>query len=208
MVGVPRSKGCAACRKQKKKVSVKVLDHSSMFTDHQQCTVLSEPPCTRCSRLDISCTGYNELRFKFQDESLSFRTKTKSSTSCDLLCKLPASRILQHERNFEDSDNMSFPISSSDSSKSRKSQLKLFESELPSQLTFIPTNTLTCLIDSYLWSIDAHYSDTSNSLTWNFGAFLEDIPRYLGTNQTLDIAADALVRACLLLPAPGRTIID
>lgn len=53
MVGVPSSRGCVACRKQKKRC-------------HAENNV---PPCLRCRRLQIDCIGLGERRLKFQDES-------------------------------------------------------------------------------------------------------------------------------------------
>ncbi|KAI9152247.1 hypothetical protein HJFPF1_09476 [Paramyrothecium foliicola] len=47
MTGVPRSKGCDECRKQKKKCDQ------------------AKPACSRCARLKIACKGANEKRFKF-----------------------------------------------------------------------------------------------------------------------------------------------
>ena len=46
--------------------------------------------------------------------------------------------------------------------------------------------------------------DTSVQLPWNFGPFLEDIPRHLGLNEALDTAADALVTAYGQLRTTGQ----
>ncbi|KAF2155894.1 hypothetical protein K461DRAFT_83900 [Myriangium duriaei CBS 260.36] len=54
MVGVPQSKGCEACRKQKKS-----CEGTSI-------------PCVRCKRLKIPCIGRGQQRFKFQDETFRF----------------------------------------------------------------------------------------------------------------------------------------
>lgn len=35
--------------------------------------------------------------------------------------------------------------------------------------------------------------DTGHSLAWNFGGFVYDVPRCLGSSDALDTAADALV---------------
>ncbi|KAH7152629.1 hypothetical protein EDB81DRAFT_930933 [Dactylonectria macrodidyma] len=56
MVGVPSSRGCAACRKQKKKC------------DQQQ------PVCGRCSRLSIPCIGNGVKRWIFKQENASTST--------------------------------------------------------------------------------------------------------------------------------------
>ncbi|GAM82626.1 hypothetical protein ANO11243_006080 [Dothideomycetidae sp. 11243] len=54
MVGVPQSKGCDACRKQKKSCEGDTI------------------PCVRCKRLQIPCIGRGQQRFKFQDETARF----------------------------------------------------------------------------------------------------------------------------------------
>jgi hypothetical protein len=60
-------------------------------------------------------------------------------------------------------------------------------------LTTIPTNILSFLIASFTRSIDGRDADTGHHLAFNFGVFLHDVPRYLGFNESLDAAADALV---------------
>ncbi|KAL4881181.1 hypothetical protein BJY04DRAFT_61326 [Aspergillus karnatakaensis] len=49
MPGVPSSRGCDACRRQKKK-----------------CDQI-KPACTRCARLQIPCVGSGQRRFKFKE---------------------------------------------------------------------------------------------------------------------------------------------
>ncbi|KAF2732001.1 hypothetical protein EJ04DRAFT_609162 [Polyplosphaeria fusca] len=49
MPGVPTSRGCDACRKQKKKCNQ------------------AKPRCSRCVRLDIECKGSGQQRWKFQE---------------------------------------------------------------------------------------------------------------------------------------------
>ena len=53
MPGIFTSRGCTACRKQKKAC-------------HAENDI---PPCHRCKRLNIDCIGFGLRRFKFQDES-------------------------------------------------------------------------------------------------------------------------------------------
>lgn len=53
-------------------------------------------------------------------------------------------------------------------------------------------NQLTRLIAAFASKIDAS-ADINIQLPWNFGDFLSDIPRRLGTNDALDAAAQALV---------------
>jgi hypothetical protein len=40
-----------------------------------ECVTKSEPPCTRCIRLNIKCIGYGKRRLKFQDESTKYTSK-------------------------------------------------------------------------------------------------------------------------------------
>ena len=53
-------------------------------------------------------------------------------------------------------------------------------------------NRLTRLIAAFVSKIDAS-ADIRIQLPWNFGDFLSDVPRRLGTNEALDAASDALV---------------
>lgn len=56
-----------------------------------------------------------------------------------------------------------------------------------------PPDILSSLFTSFARSIDGRDVDTGHHLAFNFGAFLHDIPRHLGSNESLDTAADALV---------------
>ncbi|KAH7348314.1 hypothetical protein BKA65DRAFT_594168 [Rhexocercosporidium sp. MPI-PUGE-AT-0058] len=51
MPGVPSSRGCDACRKQKKKCDQ------------------SKPACSRCARLKINCIGSGQQRYKFKNQT-------------------------------------------------------------------------------------------------------------------------------------------
>ncbi|KAF2665055.1 hypothetical protein BT63DRAFT_392410 [Microthyrium microscopicum] len=53
MPGVPSGKGCAACRKQKKKCDQ------------------GKPACSRCTRLRIECVGSGEQRYTFKNQSVA-----------------------------------------------------------------------------------------------------------------------------------------
>ncbi|KAH7141520.1 hypothetical protein B0J13DRAFT_556957 [Dactylonectria estremocensis] len=57
MVGVPSSRGCAACRKQKKKCNQE------------------QPVCRRCVRLEIPCIGNGVKRWVFKQENTSTSAK-------------------------------------------------------------------------------------------------------------------------------------
>lgn len=77
MPGVPKSRGCEACRKVRKKVSghrrqrwVRVrlgVPYADLWPD-VQCDQV-RPSCSRCSRLKIVCTGAGVQRFVFVDET-------------------------------------------------------------------------------------------------------------------------------------------
>lgn len=56
----------------------------------------------------------------------------------------------------------------------------------------MPSNPLTPLISSFSVIIDRQDKDTCRDLPWSFGAFLYEVPRCLGSNESLDAAADAL----------------
>ncbi|KAK0642181.1 hypothetical protein B0T16DRAFT_421144 [Cercophora newfieldiana] len=62
MPGVPSSRGCTACRQQKKK-----------------CDQLT-PLCSRCARLGIPCIGSGERRYKFMDAPIRTSSKTGTRT--------------------------------------------------------------------------------------------------------------------------------
>ena len=53
-------------------------------------------------------------------------------------------------------------------------------------------NSLTRLISAFVSNIDPS-ADIKIQLPWNFGDFLSDIPRRLGTNEALDAASVSLV---------------
>ena len=53
-------------------------------------------------------------------------------------------------------------------------------------------NRLTRLIAAFVSNIDDR-ADVRIQLPWNFGVFLADVPRRLGTNEALDAASEALV---------------
>ncbi|KAI9929365.1 hypothetical protein MW887_000833 [Aspergillus wentii] len=80
MPGVPSSRGCEACRKQKKK-----------------CDQL-KPACSRCARLKIPCVGAGQQRFKFKDQAVALRSNgtTKSPRSIspvEVLLRSPSNEM-------------------------------------------------------------------------------------------------------------------
>jgi hypothetical protein len=65
MPGVPFSRACEACRKQKRKCDE------------------AQPICSRCQRLGIICVGSGAKRFKWQIETTN-RSRTKRSTGTSI----------------------------------------------------------------------------------------------------------------------------
>lgn len=60
MVGVPRSKGCLICVKQRVKVSVwKYNLVNTWLSKHFKCDQ-TKPSCHRCTRLGLQCPGYSK----------------------------------------------------------------------------------------------------------------------------------------------------
>ena len=70
----------------------------------------------------------------------------------------------------------------------------LSEALLASGPTHTPCNSLTRLTSAFAKKIDSTV-DIRVQLPWNFGPFLEEVPRRLGTNEALDAASDALITA-------------
>ncbi|KAL6827737.1 hypothetical protein V8C40DRAFT_264912 [Trichoderma camerunense] len=65
MAGTPSSRGCDACREQKKK-----------------CDAL-KPACSRCARLQIPCVGAGQRRFMFKVQTAASRSKRPITGSQD-----------------------------------------------------------------------------------------------------------------------------
>ena len=55
--------------------------------------------------------------------------------------------------------------------------------------------------------IDPHEA-IAIQLPWNFGPFVEDVPRYLGANESLDAAVDAVVAGYSCLRSRKRAAED
>lgn len=194
MVGVPRSRGCIGCRQQKKKVyeSPPFSFYSTTYSNEQKCIVISKLPCSRCKRLDIPCVGYGERRFKFQDESQTFihyQNRNVATPSSNSIHSTPA---LQDEHDIESMATES-STTSSNSPQSTLALQSAHDVQWAAMITPAPISTLSSLIASFTGSIGGHDTDTGHHLAWNFGVFLHDVPRYLGFNEALDAAADALV---------------
>ncbi|MCJ1398996.1 hypothetical protein MMC11_002198 [Xylographa trunciseda] len=148
MVGVPTSRGCVACRKQKKKCNGDTA------------------PCSRCGRLCIPCIGLGERTLKFKDESSKFAVVRKTTSSPATQPTSPPDPLGHSQGAF------------------------VTAILIPTNLS----NALTRLTAMFAHGVDPS-EDTSVQLPWNFGPFLEDVPRHLGVNESLDTAADALVTA-------------
>ena len=57
-----------------------------------------------------------------------------------------------------------------------------------------PSNDLTRLTSAFVSNIDSSI-DIKIQLPWNFGPFLEEVPKRLGSNMALDAASETLVAA-------------
>ncbi|RDL40883.1 uncharacterized protein BP5553_00862 [Venustampulla echinocandica] len=143
MPGVPSSRGCDACRKQKKKCSP---------TD-------STPPCSRCRRLGITCVGFGQQRFKFKNEGQRL-----------VLANRPSATPFKNDG------------------------CNLNGLAITAAPAYGLANSLTRLTSAFVSTVNPS-TDLSIQLPWNFGYYLLDIPRRLGTNQALDAASEALVAA-------------
>lgn len=66
---------------------------------------------------------------------------------------------------------------------------------------------MTQLASAFVGKIDPT-ADIRYQLVWNFGAYLADIPRRLGTNPALDAASDALVAAHTNFCSNGHGVPD
>ena len=166
--------------------------YSKTFSDEQKCIVISKPPCSRCKRLDIPCVGYGERRLKFQDESQTFiqyQNRNVATPSSNSTQSTPAR---QDELDIESTATESSTLSSNSPQPTPAIQ-NAHNVEWAAIITPNPTSTLSSLIASFTASIDGRDTDTGHHLAWNFGVFLQDVPRYLGFNEALDAAADALV---------------
>ena len=83
MPGVPSGKGCDACRKQKKKVSMPMrlyVLQDAPLTSIRKCD-LGKPSCSRCARLRIPCIGAGQQRYKFKDQSRSVQRMNSDSST-------------------------------------------------------------------------------------------------------------------------------
>ena len=159
MPGVFTSRGCVACRKQKKK-----------------CESENEvPPCFRCKRLNINCIGLGQRRFKFQDES----EKVIS---------------IHSEKNVSDELYIQ-----------RRQQAA--KGNYRSLIFNIPSSAVTRLTAAFVRGIDPD-ADISIHLPWNFGPYLEDVPRHLGVNHALDAATDAIIAGYTCLLSRNRVAED
>jgi len=107
MPGVPSSRGCEACRKQKKKVrSARPTQTGGISLNTSKCDQL-EPSCSRCTRLQIACIGCGQQRYKFKT-TVSRSTRIQPAQGSVLtVCKVP-SPIPSNEKTLIFSGFMSF----------------------------------------------------------------------------------------------------
>ncbi|RDW93648.1 Zn(II)2Cys6 transcription factor domain-containing protein [Aspergillus mulundensis] len=80
MPGVPSSRGCEACRRQKKKV----------------CDQL-KPACTRCVRLQIACVGSGQKRFTFKE---GYSCKGPGAIVLSRACQIPSNDTVDIAKDF------------------------------------------------------------------------------------------------------------
>lgn len=175
MPGVPKSRGCDACRKQKKKVricfSVYLLCTSEiqhMWLTAFECDAATGTACARCRRLDIPCVGSGQQRYKFQDEGQKLALRNKPTHS--------SRPIVSHNITTAGSDRQRHNASSAP------------------VILHHPYNALDKLTVSYIDNLSPTL-DISIQLVGNFGGFLAHVPSRLGRNAALDSAADVLAAA-------------
>ncbi|KAF1808733.1 hypothetical protein P152DRAFT_443078 [Eremomyces bilateralis CBS 781.70] len=76
MPGVPSSRACDACRKQRKKC------------DQQR------PACSRCARLQVACVGAGKQRFKFAENRTIDRLESHTPSTNPSPCRSPEAAAL------------------------------------------------------------------------------------------------------------------
>ncbi|PSK57914.1 hypothetical protein B9Z65_9116 [Elsinoe australis] len=184
MVGVPLSRGCDACRKQKKKCEG------------------ASAPCVRCQRLNIACVGFGERRLKFQDENSRFFAITSRPRNPQK--KVPLSKIVAFEQTSPDKDEaIDTDVQEIDSSSVNSTWAVVLKQGTPS-FGVIPHNTLDRIIGRFASNLDSD-KNSNYQLPWNFGPFLEDVPRRLGRNAALDASADAVMTAYMAFRRRGTS---
>ncbi|KAJ5595149.1 uncharacterized protein N7459_001357 [Penicillium hispanicum] len=124
-----------------------------------------QPACGRCVRLSLKCIGSGQQRFKFQAEKRYANLQRGDRTL-----------------SFPDVPNAcSSPHSSPEASGMR--------------VWVPPPSSEHSLLATAFTSTIKRSTDFRYNLWWTFGAFLEDVPRRLGTNEALDRAVDAVTTA-------------
>ncbi|KAF2221346.1 hypothetical protein BDZ85DRAFT_15916 [Elsinoe ampelina] len=68
----------------------------------------------------------------------------------------------------------------------------------------VPDNSLTRMISRFTANLDTD-KNSNFQLPWNFGPFLEDVPRRLGHNAALDAATEAMMAAYMAFRSRGET---
>lgn len=150
----------------------------------------------RCRRLDLDCIGFGEKRFKFQDENTRFLPVTAKPQGGEEVLVLTS----------KDSD----PTPTRKSGKPRRIAVDgearpgwAVTREWTTSLAAVPSNSLTRIVNRFTSNLDSG-QDSSYQLPWNFGPFLEDVPRHLGHNAALDSAAEALMTSYMAFRTRNR----
>ncbi|KAL8793818.1 MAG: hypothetical protein Q9195_003543 [Heterodermia aff. obscurata] len=135
----------------------------------KKCERSATAKCVRCHRFGLECVGLGQVRYKFQDEGTKLVRRNKPNNK-------PASSTIKS------GVTTAIPKQTPEQSFSA---------------AFIPrspSNQLTSLTQSFI-SVLAPSIDISVQLVGNFGGFLFFVPSHLGTNPSLDAAADVVVTA-------------
>ena len=183
MPGVPSSRGCDACRRQKKKVSQSTSITWQPQTPYhplsqhlltRKCDE-SKPTCGRCTRLGIECAGAGEQRFKFQVHTMP---------------QQPRKRNPKGSSHSSGSGSSLAPTNSPAQQEQRERQITSSSSPgglfMPSTPIGNAETAITARLVSALQVTDPRF-DLSV-----YGSFLRQIPCRVGTSPVLDAAVSAL----------------
>lgn len=151
----------------------------------------SSAPCARCRRLKIDCIGFGEKRFKFQEENTRFVHPSQPQ------------KLQRIAGTVSSASNESTPSNTTTPGKVGRihtgDQLNpewavTLREGTPGSIAVISHNSLTRMVSKFTANLDSD-QNSNYQLPWNFGPFLEDVPRRLGNNAALDAAAEALMTA-------------
>ncbi|KAJ5650673.1 transcriptional regulator family: Fungal Specific TF [Penicillium longicatenatum] len=139
-----------------------------------------QPACSRCIRLKITCVGSGQQRFKFQqDKRFAFAVSSR-----------PQVQKMDSDSPEAISNASEFVSIVAMPTKPEPMHIRL----PPDSPTATLTNDLSSLANRFIKTINPS-TDLRYNLWWTFGAYLEDIPRRLGTNEALDRSIEALTTA-------------